>query len=234
MTPDRPSPGSLAVGRPATGHLALGFVLFGLVLIGAAVFLVHPGPLGVDAVILRELIATRTPGLTTIVDGLSRLFSPVAMCGWTALIVVALVMRDRHLGRALPVLAAAAAAAAAGTVVKVAVSRPRPPEVLQVGTPEATYSFPSGHVGGTTALVVALLLVAGAGLPRLWHGLAALVAAAVIVVCAWTRLYLGVHWCSDVVGGALLGTSAALLIPPIATYLLNRIANRFPVKGLRP
>lgn len=71
-----------------------------------------------------------------------------------------------------------------------------------------TYSFPSGHAAGTAALytfAAAWLLARLAGKPVAWR--AAGVAAAVFMA-VWvsiSRLYLGVHFVSDVLAGMLLG-----------------------------
>ena len=63
--------------------------------------------------------------------------------------------------------------------------------------PPLDASFPSGHTAVSFAAVFALR---GAGSP-LWKP-----ALAVALVIAFSRLYLYVHWPSDVLGGALLGT----------------------------
>lgn len=85
---------------------------------------------------------------------------------------------------------------------------------------------------GTTVLVMTLLAVTVAGLPRARALAATVLAVAVIVLCAWTRLYLGAHWLSDVTGGALLGLSAALAVPPLLDVVLRRVGERIDVKGL--
>ncbi|GAA3746176.1 phosphatase PAP2 family protein [Salinactinospora qingdaonensis] len=93
--------------------------------------------------------------------------------------------------------------------------RPRPPEPL-VAT--HTSAFPSGHTA--YAAVMGMALVAVARNHRAWALAATL---AVTVVMAWSRIYLGAHWLSDTVGGALLGWGIALLLwglwparPPLA------------------
>ena len=66
------------------------------------------------------------------------------------------------------------------------------------------FSFPSGH---TLQLVVALGLLYAVYRPagRTARALAVAGGAVLVLAVGWTRLHLGVHWFSDVVGGALLG-----------------------------
>ncbi|OGX37785.1 MAG: hypothetical protein A3C53_00800 [Omnitrophica WOR_2 bacterium RIFCSPHIGHO2_02_FULL_68_15] len=87
-------------------------------------------------------------------------------------------------------------------VLKVAFHRPRPDEAMAglfVAHPGIGPSFPSGHA--TAAFALAALLSVGW---RRWRGLWWTLAAGV----AWSRLYLGLHYPSDCVAGALLGAGA--------------------------
>ncbi|MFF6777194.1 phosphatase PAP2 family protein [Streptomyces sp. NPDC012637] len=82
--------------------------------------------------------------------------------------------------------------------------RPRWPDPVD-SAPYA--SFPSGHAM-TAAVVCGLLLwVLALHWRQGWRGWGALAGAAVVSVVGvgWTRVYLGVHWPSDVLGGWLLG-----------------------------
>jgi len=83
--------------------------------------------------------------------------------------------------------------------------------------PPLDASFPSGHTAASFAAVFALRTSGS----RLW--VPSLILAAAI---AFSRLYLYVHWPSDVLGGALLGTVLGCLAPRITAYLADRIRER--------
>jgi len=92
------------------------------------------------------------------------------------------------------------------SLVKLMIDRPRPPTV-GVLLPESTYSFPSGHATSGVTTFVALGVVCLVALPRRtrwWCAVPLLVLGPVIGV---SRIALGVHWPTDVLGGWLLGTA---------------------------
>ncbi|HMP44355.1 MAG TPA: phosphatase PAP2 family protein [Sphingopyxis sp.] len=68
-------------------------------------------------------------------------------------------------------------------------------------------SYPSGHA---TSAAVVYLLLAWLAPPR-WRPLAWTLAGAMIVLNGLSRIMLGVHWPSDIIGGTLLGAAFALL-----------------------
>lgn len=92
-------------------------------------------------------------------------------------------------------------------ILKNVIARTRPYETIAgltslVGA-QKDYSFPSGHTGSSFAAAVVLFR----GLPKK-YGIPALVLAFLIGL---SRLYVGVHYPTDVVCGALIGTGIALL-----------------------
>lgn len=93
-------------------------------------------------------------------------------------------------------------------LVKVLVARHRPPsDLVHVLSPETGYSFPSGHAVFYTWVAV---MLASALAPRLRPALRPLLwmaAGALILVACTARVYEGVHWPTDVIGGFLLALS---------------------------
>lgn len=87
-------------------------------------------------------------------------------------------------------------------LLKLAVLRPRP-DLLTHLVFVKTSSFPSGHTAAATVFYVSLALILGRGRPHVrgWT----IVAVAVAVGVGLSRVMLGVHWPSDVIGGWAFG-----------------------------
>jgi membrane-associated phospholipid phosphatase len=94
----------------------------------------------------------------------------------------------------------------ASSLLKLAFARARP-HVIDHLDPQTSFSYPSGHA--TSAAAVYLMLAALA--PPRWRAAAWALAAGMIILNGFSRIMLGVHWASDIVGGTMLGTSFALL-----------------------
>jgi membrane-associated phospholipid phosphatase len=87
--------------------------------------------------------------------------------------------------------------------VKALVERERPP--VPHLAPSSGFSFPSGHTAAAAATWAAVVLVLGRGRPLRVKAWLAAGAAVLTVAVAASRVLLGVHWLTDVVGGAALG-----------------------------
>lgn len=84
-------------------------------------------------------------------------------------------------------------------------------------------SFPSGHVANTTALLIAVAVVVFIHESSLAVRRAIIIIATTgIVMMAWTRLALNVHWLSDVLAGAIVGTVIATSTAYIAATIRSR------------
>ena len=108
-------------------------------------------------------------------------------------------------------------------LVKLLASRPRPTvEHLQAVTGS---SFPSGHSTQAAAFWLALVFaLRGAPCSRSVARVAALAALLLALGVAWSRIYLGVHYPSDVVAGLLLGGSWAFFV----AYVCRAPAQHLP------
>ena len=107
-------------------------------------------------------------------------------------------------------------------IVKEIVQRPRP-ELVPHAVPVGNYSFPSGHATLSAALYLTLGVMLAASQRRLSLRLYTLVLAVMLVAAiGFSRVYLGVHWPSDILAGWTLGASWALICCAVALYLQGR------------
>jgi undecaprenyl-diphosphatase len=189
--------------RSTPARLVLGFVAF--VLVGWAVgdlWLSIVGSADVDEV--RDVAAQRSAALTDVARvvtwaGSAFVLVPLALIccialGWAGLRREALIVA-LSLGGAILL----------SDSIKLLVSRSRPPvEHLQAVTGT---SFPSGHATQASAFWLSLVLVVRAAVaPPPVTCMAGAFALALVLGVAVSRIYLGVHYPGDVVGGVLLGT----------------------------
>jgi undecaprenyl-diphosphatase len=163
------------------------------------------GPL--DRTIYEALYAGHRPALAAIAHALTALGDPTVLIG--AGLIVALWLwfaGHRHLPWAL------AAIVILGRVLSEAqkywIGRVRPDLETHLVVVR-TSSFPSGHATSSMVFFLALALVLGRG--KHWHRLAVAGAILLSLAIGTSRVMLGVHWPSDVVGGWAFGTLWVLL-----------------------
>lgn len=163
---------------------------------------------GVDSSVERWTVRHRAAGWTEFFRAATNLGNPGVAFTLGLLLGVLALVRSRRIG--LVLLVAALLRPLASTVVKNLVDRPRPTlsELVQA----AGASYPSGHALAATVLwgAVPLTMLAWSA-ARGFVRAAAAVAVVAVVITAASRVYLGVHWPTDVLGGALLG--GLLLVP---------------------
>ncbi len=176
----------------------------------------------VDHRTLDWLVTHRHSWLTSAAVDVTDIGSPAMVSVATAVATLAIWCFTRSLRTAATVAAAVVSAFFLAAAAKWAVGENRPPINTQL-VEETGWSFPSGHVTGTTALA-GILTVVVAYRHSGWRRLAALVAAvAAVMLVAGSRLYLGDHWVVDVLAAVVLSTSvvtiaaAALHKTPITT-----------------
>jgi undecaprenyl-diphosphatase len=189
-------------------HLTIGLLLSVVALwifAGIAEDVVHHDPITqFDMEVARALHAHDSPAILTIATTLTLAGSPMVIVP-LALVVGAMLIRRRQWVFLTGWLTALAGGAALDGALKVLFRRPRPmwsdPWAIAQG-----WSFPSGHAMGSLVAygMIAYLAVATR---RQWSVRLALIGGLSLLILAigLTRLYLGVHYFSDVVGGYAAG-----------------------------
>jgi membrane-associated phospholipid phosphatase len=86
------------------------------------------------------------------------------------------------------------------------------PDFDQGGARLDSLSYPSGHSSGIATLVTVALLLAWPLLQRRWRTICLVLGVGLVVLVGLTRMWLGVHFLSDVVGGWALGVGWSLLV----------------------
>ena len=150
------------------------------------------------------VIEHRTPWLTTVMNVVS-LVGTTAVLAVLALLVTGWLAVRRRWPDAVLVAVTTAGAGVLVPLVKNLVARPRPPVADRLVV-ETNWSYPSGHSLGATAVVGVLTVVLVARLDKRTARVLAMAAAVVLVAAIGVgRVYLGVHWPSDVLAGWLVG-----------------------------
>ena len=179
-------------------------VLFGLLAWWVAF---HP-ILAIDVTITRDFQENQAPWLSTTMIAISYLGNQqILFTVLIALMAVFFWIVDLRL-EAITVAVVSVTSALLNLAIKLIVARPRPSaslvEIIQTSTGN---SFPSGHVMSYVAFW-GLLLAFGIILFRgkYWWRIAVLIISALLVVLVGpSRVYLGDHWASDVLGAYLFG-----------------------------
>ena len=125
-------------------------------------------------------------------------------------IVVGALLITRRVGAALFLTVASGGALFLNATMKVLFERPRPH--LPWATVLPDYSFPSGHTMNAFVFYVALALIAWSIVGRRLGMPAVAVAVGLAVAVGVSRIYLGFHYLTDVVGGLLAGTAWLLVV----------------------
>lgn len=165
-----------------------------------------------DQPVLRWMIDHRSPAVTVLAKVVTEVGSTVGMTVIGAVAVVVLWLRDRR-GDAGMVAAVGLGAAALVFFSKRIVGRQRPPAEFRLAA-EDTLSFPSGHALASTAVlgVVVVLLARGRTPSARWRTLLCVLIGLFWLSIGLSRLYLGVHWATDVLGGWTSGAAWVLVV----------------------
>ena len=155
---------------------------------------------------LRTLINRRaTPALTDLMVFASVWGAPRRLAILAAAAIAGFLVRRWHRGAVLVVVTLLGASALDGGL-KLLWGRPRPTAFFEHYPSPESFSFPSGHALFATAFFGGLAALLYRRLGRTGLRVAVAVAAiALILLIGFSRIYLGVHYPSDVLGGFAAG-----------------------------
>jgi membrane-associated phospholipid phosphatase len=162
------------------------------------------GLASIDPPVWQWMIDRRTPALTSLAIFVTNIGSTISMTLIASCSVIVLLVRRRRGDAAL----VAVVAAGAGLLVrfgKATVGRERPPADFRLVT-ETNESFPSGHALASAAILGVVLVVFLPSVKSTGARIAICVCVGLFVLAiGLSRLYLGVHWATDVIGGWVTG-----------------------------
>jgi undecaprenyl-diphosphatase len=163
---------------------------------------------GFDLQSLQSIAASRSSALTSVAQvvtdaGSFALLAPLS-------IAFLLLRRWKRPADDIALVVIAAGCAALPSVVKLIVARPRP--TIEHLVHLSSLSFPSEHSTQAAGIYLTIAIMLSKGLGRGWRELVIALAVVIGLAVAWSRVYLGIHYPTDVIAGLLLGWSWALLV----------------------
>lgn len=204
--------------RDWTLRLKLGLAFLTLLLFAlASVFTRFPG----DLTILLWLQSLQSPWLTKAAMTVSHLGdTPIALSMMAVAVILLLVWRRRDVA---VMMLLSLVPIGAGNLLKLVVGRSRP-EYLLLDVAPTSLSFPSGHALFAAIFWGLLVWLAEESIQSPWIRRSLQVALGLLILAVgWSRVYLGLHWPSDVIGGYMYGLLAVWLLTSLRGRLLYKL-----------
>ena len=175
-------------------------------------------PIDVQVIQAAQDWRAQSPPLTVAMIALTHLGSIYATLGGGLFIALWLSVYG-HYHRAVLLAVAVLGERLLVDGIKLLLDRARPAfDIHPVATHSA--SFPSGHSANSMAVFLTVALIAA---PPRWRYPAVVLAVTLSVMIGFSRVYLGVHWPSDVIGGWALGAIVAIIATRVAARLDARL-----------
>jgi membrane-associated phospholipid phosphatase len=183
----------------------------------------------VDSALRNWVLAHRNGILTDVMVNASRFGSTPSLIVIALVVAAFLAWRGRR-GDSLLVICTCTGVFVLGPILKVLFTRARPP-VSQYLVTVDSWSFPSGH-SLNSMVVLGLLTVLAVrdrrGLPRV---LVVALGAFLVLLVGFSRVYLGVHWPTDVLAGWLMGAAWLTICLVVARILRGNTSSSGTVQG---
>ncbi len=180
-------------------------------------------PGGIDGRVNAFVAAHRSAALTTFFTGYTGLGRWLVLAAATAAVLAGLVRRARRRD-AMFLLIAMTMSPLLNLALKQLFERARPPAESAVLSVNG-YAFPSGHTMSSATFALALAVMAW---PTRWRWPAAALAATFALLMGLSRIYLGVHWLTDVLAGWALAVAVVAATQLIVESVGARRSRREP------
>jgi membrane-associated phospholipid phosphatase len=174
--------------------LAIGFV-------GIADEVLEGDTLRVDESILRMINNMSTPALDQFFIIATNFGGVIGIVG-ISLVVIAVLLKLRKYRDVVFFAVGLYGAVAINTILKLVFERTRP-DLWERLVIETSYSFPSGHALASSALALTIIILC---YKTKWFIPALIIGGAYGLIIAFSRLYLGVHYPTDIIGGWLISS----------------------------
>ncbi|HEY6287432.1 MAG TPA: phosphatase PAP2 family protein [Ktedonobacteraceae bacterium] len=190
-----------------------------------AIWVAYHPVLAVDVTITRDFQANQSPWLRDTMLAVSYIGNAMALsAGLVVLTAILFWILDLRL-EAILIVVVSATSAILNSLIKLIVARPRPSaSLVEIIQASSGNSFPSGHVMSYVAFW-GLLFSFGIILFRgkhWWRTALLIISALFVVLVGPSRIYLGDHWASDVLGAYLLGFILLAMSLWLYLYLRGR------------
>ncbi len=209
-----------AAAEPNARHRRLVACILAALFAGIAM-VVWTGRWGLDLDVATWVAAHRTAPGTELFRGLAQLGSLVVVVPATVVVAGYLFARRRAWDGAW-LAVATYGSAILYTLTKLAVARSRPDADLRVLL-EPGFSFPSGHATQASAFWLSAAVLVGLDRTRRTQRILLGLAVPLVALPAASRVYLGVHWTLDVLGGLCLGTASCLAMLELRARRRGRV-----------
>jgi undecaprenyl-diphosphatase len=192
-----------------------------LALLTGAVLISYAPLVNTDAWFEGLLFSVRNPSLLKLFDLVTYLGNTAVVAGIGGLSVISLWFFKMRRSYAVGLAATLVGAAATGYMMKILVARARPGGLIPTAI-ETSFSFPSGHALASAALYGFITFFLCKLYPEK-KTTVTVVAGVIILIIGFSRLYLGVHFPSDVIAGYLIGGLWLL----VGIEVTKRLQDRF-------
>lgn len=189
------------------GFLSLAYTL---------IILQLPALLNLDAFINNAMGVLHSDFLNTVFIGITKSFDPPIFLSWFLLLLVILWLRDRRF-EVLFLFFGVAGGQVIKTIIKHVVERDRPENPFELSAHAS--SFPSGHATTAVFFFLALAYLFTGSLSPLFKNITRTLLGSAMILLPLSRVFVQVHYFSDVVAGALLGIASFAFTVIVFSFL---------------